>query len=106
MPNKPRAACPAQPCPHFRPCPVHPVWGKGLRRAPTRFYSSLAWRKLRQRVLAEEPRCRFCGAPSTDADHILARRAGGSDERSNLRGLCHSCHSRRTLGDCNAARRR
>jgi len=61
---------------------------------------------MRERVIAEEPRCRFCGKRSTDADHITPRSSGGSDDRANLRGLCHQCHSRRTLNDFNAARRR
>ena len=55
-----------------------------------------AWRKLRKRVLEEEPSCRRCGEPSTDVDHIIPRRQGGSDERANLQSLCHSCHSKYT----------
>ncbi|HLF78549.1 MAG TPA: DNA methyltransferase [Dehalococcoidia bacterium] len=54
------------------------------------------WRKLRRQVLREEPDCRRCGAPSTDADHITPRRQGGSDDRANLQALCHSCHSKYT----------
>ncbi|HLF76430.1 MAG TPA: DNA methyltransferase [Dehalococcoidia bacterium] len=54
------------------------------------------WRRLRKQVLREEPNCRRCGAPSTDVDHIVPRRQGGSDDRANLQGLCHSCHSKYT----------
>lgn len=106
MPSKPRSACPKQPCPHFRPCPVHRAWGEGLRRASTRFYASVSWRQLRAQVLAAEPRCRFCAAPATDVDHIVPRSRAGADERSNLRPLCHECHSRRTLSDFNDRQRR
>jgi 5-methylcytosine-specific restriction endonuclease McrA len=28
--------------------------------------------------------------------HIVPRRNGGGDEDSNLRALCHACHSRVT----------
>lgn len=62
------------------------------------------WRALRKRVLAEEPICRdpykrHPGrlAPTTDIDHIIPRSCGGEDERKNLQGLCHSCHSYKTL---------
>lgn len=55
------------------------------------------WRKLRLTVLWEEPVCMICHRqPSHHVDHIVAREKGGRDERSNLRGLCHSCHSRKT----------
>jgi len=105
MPQRPRAACSHQPCPHFLPCPLHRTWSQ----PGTRGYSSAAWRRIRSRVVAEEPLCpgigARCGRPTTDADHIVPRRAGGGDGRSNLRALCHGCHSRRTLSDRNAARR-
>lgn len=56
-----------------------------------------AWRVLRERVLSEEPLCRMCGAPATDVDHI--DNDGNNNERDNLQGLCHECHSRKTAGD-------
>jgi 5-methylcytosine-specific restriction protein A len=52
------------------------------------------WRKL---VLARHPICQDCGrAPSTNADHIVALRDGGTWEMENGQGLCASCHSRKT----------
>lgn len=55
--------------------------------------STRAWRKLRARVLAEEPVCRWCGnAPSDQVDHIVPRVAGGDDRRDNLAGSCRSCN--------------
>jgi 5-methylcytosine-specific restriction protein A len=52
-------------------------------------------------VLVEEPYCRLCLAAgkrtiSTHVDHILPKHDGGTDDRGNLRGLCASCHNRRT----------
>ena len=60
-----------------------------------------AWRKTRARVLARDPYCKICERVgckmvSTDADHIVPRSEGGADEMSNLQGVCHSCHSRKT----------
>jgi 5-methylcytosine-specific restriction protein A len=58
------------------------------------------WTRLRLVVLADEPLCRFCFArgqlvPATDVDHIksIAQRPDLRLVRSNLRPLCHSCHS-------------
>lgn len=59
------------------------------------------WRRLRARVLAEEPLCRHClrdgrVTAATDVDHITAKARGGTDDRANLQPLCHQCHSRKT----------
>jgi 5-methylcytosine-specific restriction endonuclease McrA len=47
--------------------------------------------------------CSVCGIrPSTVVDHIIAKAAGGTDERSNLRGICGgpgSCHATKTGRD-------
>ena len=61
-----------------------------------------AWRKLRAQVLAEEPLCCDCleqgrTEPSTDCDHIDGN--PGNNERSNLAGRCHACHSTKTAAD-------
>lgn len=62
------------------------------------FYGSGAWKQLRKAVLARDPVCRTpgCGRPSSHADHVVPRSAGGEDVLSNLRGLCQSCHNRRS----------
>lgn len=56
-----------------------------------------AWRVLRREVLDDEPFCRACGSVATDVDHIMPRRRGGSDDRTNLQSLCHRCHSAKTM---------
>jgi 5-methylcytosine-specific restriction protein A len=70
-----------------------------------------SWTFIRERVLVEEPWCRLCAAadkrtPATQVDHILPKRDGGTDDRKNLRPLCHSCHSRRTAIDSSGWGRR
>lgn len=64
--------------------------------------TSSAWRKLRASVLAEQPLCVDCAArgltvEATDVDHKDGN--PGNNERENLQGLCHSCHSRKTAAD-------
>jgi 5-methylcytosine-specific restriction enzyme A len=51
------------------------------------------WQAKRAAYLRAHPRCVQCGAPATEAHHVRPKRAGGTDEWSNLRALCKSCHS-------------
>ena len=64
------------------------------------------WQARRARVLKEEPNCRLCGARSIEVDHIKAHADGGTDERSNLRGLCGDCHKKHTAEQNRARRKR
>jgi 5-methylcytosine-specific restriction protein A len=62
------------------------------------------WEKLRRQVLAERPVCEAPGCGSTDrlnVDHIQSLREAPHRrlDRSNLRVLCHPCHSARTARD-------
>lgn len=68
------------------------------------FYQSKEWRALRTAVLKRDPVCvvRGCGRPATHADHIIPRERGGADSMGNLRGLCQSCHNRRSANGTNA----
>lgn len=59
------------------------------------------WQRVRAMYLRSHPLCADCEAAgrvavATDVHHIVARRAGGSDDESNLMALCHACHSKRT----------
>lgn len=60
-----------------------------------------SWRKLRDRVVSEEPRCWLqlpgCTGTSTTADHVIPRslRPDLTMVRSNLRGACEGCNIRR-----------
>lgn len=53
------------------------------------------WRKLRREILRRDPVCRMqgCSRQSSHVDHIVPRRKGGTDDPSNLQGLCGSCHN-------------
>jgi hypothetical protein len=68
------------------------------------------WRKLRERVLYEEPLCRLCQAAgrveaATEVDHIIPLRVRPELrlERSNARPLCGPCH-RQVTGAFNRSR--
>jgi 5-methylcytosine-specific restriction enzyme A len=112
MPIKPGHPCAHRGCPAVvrgsRYCEEHKSEGRGYDQvrgsANDRGYGS-QWGTLRKIVLAEEPLCRDIWGvhardgevvPTTDVDHIVPREQGGTDDRSNLQGLCHSCHSIKT----------
>lgn len=60
------------------------------------------WRKIRERVLSEQPICIFCmDAGRLTAANVVDHIDGNSrnNDRANLRSLCAPCHSRRTAQD-------
>ena len=67
------------------------------------------WGERRRRQLIDEPFCRECAAkglrvPATDVDHVVPHR--GNVElfmHGELESLCHSCHSRKTMQENQAA---
>lgn len=65
--------------------------GRGNRR----------YRRLRLRVLREQPLCAVCGVrASIEVDHIVPLYRGGSlMSRSNLQGVCLGCHALKSGGD-------
>jgi 5-methylcytosine-specific restriction protein A len=66
------------------------------RVADKQFYAGTYWRDLRALFLAAHPQCSECSEPSTVADHVVPRKAGGADRWENLRAYCHAHHSART----------
>jgi 5-methylcytosine-specific restriction enzyme A len=57
------------------------------------------WRRLRATILARDPICKggwdiTCGGRnlSQHCDHIVRKEDGGTDDPSNLQGLCAPCH--------------
>ena len=69
-----------------------------------------AWRKLRDTVVREEPRCQLrlpgCTGASTTADHVIPRsiRPDLTLVRANLRGSCQSCNLKRGNKSLSAVR--
>lgn len=65
------------------------------------------WRDdLRPGQLFREPFCRLCAARglrvrATDVDHVVDHKGDWAKfiDRANLRSLCHSCHSKKTMQD-------
>lgn len=83
---------------------THNMGGRGRTHSPYRPNSyqrgyNRNWRRLRMLVLHRDPICKManCHSPSTDADHIIPKAEGGDNSMSNLQGLCHRCHSRKTV---------
>jgi 5-methylcytosine-specific restriction endonuclease McrA len=63
--------------------------------------STWAWRRLRDQVVREDPWCWLrldvCTGRSQTADHLVPviDRPDLALERTNLRGACHACNSKR-----------
>ena len=75
---------------------------KSRPNAARRGYCSMQWKATRAAVLRRDVwECQDCGkvcASSREAhvDHIVPKRAGGTDDLENLQTLCRQCHSRKT----------
>lgn len=71
------------------------------------FYTTPEWKDdLRPAQLLNEPFCAECAklgyrVRATDVDHIEDHKGDWEKfvDRTNLRSLCHSCHSRKTARD-------
>ena len=66
--------------------------------------------RQREQVRREEPLCRICLAQghtsaTTQVDHIRSLASGGSNDRSNLQGLCTDCHDVKSKAERAQARR-
>lgn len=63
------------------------------------WYAHRAWRKKRERQLAQEPLCRYCQrlgriTPADVVDHVEPHRGDRIKFwRGALQSLCHHCHS-------------
>lgn len=84
MPRAPKK-CPKVECHNRQPCSVHPMgWGA------KRFHNTVK-DSVKKRIRARQV-CALCGQPGWEVDHIIPTSQGGTDDLTNLRLLCHSCH--------------
>ena len=105
MPNRAPKPCGQPGCPALtdgRYCAAH---ARSEQRRYDRERGSAArrgygarWRKVRRLVLARDLICLApgCTQAATDVDHVVPKRAGGTDDMDNLQGFCHACHSAKT----------
>ncbi len=81
--------------------------GKRLSDAPVQVRERLRgrpWSRIRQVILLRDPLCLAClrngvTIASVEVDHIVPIEKGGSDDDSNLQGLCHDCHTAKTADE-------
>jgi 5-methylcytosine-specific restriction protein A len=95
-------ACREPRCPHSAAragrCAAHNrEYERGRGSGAARGYGH-AWQRLRKLILARDPICKAqgCNQASSQVDHIVSRRRGGTDDPSNLQGLCRGHHSSKT----------
>ena len=78
--------------------------------AVSAFYNSTTWKRFRAAIRAARPLCELCLTErrerlSEQVDHIapLKEAPHRALDESNVRALCMSCHSRRTMTDRHGA---
>jgi len=106
MPTKPKKFCTWPGCTNLtneRYCEEHRKQEQKQyderRGTPAQRGYDARWRRIRERILKEEPLCKECMRkgfvkPATDVHHIDGDVS--NMDRSNLEPLCHECHSRYT----------
>lgn len=79
-------------------CPAHRA-GRGA--------NGWEWTRLRSQALARDlGMCKKCGARASDVDHVIALKAGGTNDLWNLQSLCGDCHDEKSYGAPAPASRR
>ena len=58
-------------------------------------HSHPQYKANRKHLLANKPQCTYCGAPATEADHIIPVLHGGGHGLDNLAPACKKCNSTR-----------
>ncbi|MGC4366522.1 HNH endonuclease [Hydrogenophaga sp. R2] len=67
--------------------------------------------EARARLFSDNPLCVRCSqlgrvTLATERDHVIPLSEGGTDNDSNVQGLCHDCHEEKSLGERLRAQRR
>ena len=102
MPYLAKRPCSHPGCPSIGVCAKHAKPKSSYRPSDMQRGNSAergygyAWRVQRTKYLRIHRFCVMCGNPATDVDHIVPRRAGGTDDESNYQALCHGCHAKKT----------
>ncbi|MDO9565231.1 MAG: HNH endonuclease signature motif containing protein [Candidatus Desulfaltia sp.] len=109
MPKKPKRPCSYPGCPKLtdgRYCEEHQKltdaqYNKYERDPATRKRYGRAWKRIRDRYMAEHPLCEQCQKDgkftrAEEVHHIIPLSKGGDSSNENLMSLCTSCHSKMT----------
>ena len=112
MPMKPKKPCHHPGCPKLtegRFCEEHEAvmnqrYEKYDRDPATRRRYGRAWKRIRDRYVADHPLCEMCKkagklTPTEEVHHILPLSRGGTHAQTNLMALCKRCHSEITARD-------
>lgn len=51
-----------------------------------------AWKRIRDKYIAQFPKCEMCGKDATEVHHIVPLCKGGTSDKYNLMALCTECH--------------
>lgn len=106
MPRKPKRPCSHPRCPKLtdgRFCEEHQRqenkrYEKYDRDPAVHRRYGRAWKRIRDRHIAEQPLCEMCKKqgriiPAEEVHHIKPLSQGGTHDDSNLMSLCKECHS-------------
>lgn len=68
---------------------------------PTERTRGTTWMTIREKLLRQAPHCAEClkdgkVTPANEVDHILPLSMGGTDDMTNLQGLCYEHHQTKT----------
>ena len=109
MPRKPKRPCRFSGCPKLTDsksgyCEEHRSQMQRHYEHFSRGYKSKerygsAWQKIRNRYIATHPLCEMClglgrATVATLVHHVKPLADGGTNDESNLKSLCVSCHER------------
>ncbi len=104
--KKPRQVCNVPGCPNLSVkrgrCEDHKsrAWEGSTNRHG--FSSGWEWGRQRDKFLAENPDCAYCGEKATEVHHLVP----GSRNPKDWRASCHNCHAKRTAKQSAMARKR